>query len=436
MQLYTTGVADIINSTIKDVTCGVTRGSIIYISGTGEYNFDNLSIINPKLSDSVTGAAVHLRNVFYVYGVATVTLTNSRITGASGPMMSLIENKGTLTISNTVISNNVIGKTESGINGQYLLYLGVSNFVTALNMTNCIIENNTFGNADTSALAYIFKNSIVNLTYSSIMNNGFSKNLNIASGITPTVNLDYNWWGTNTYTGDNVNKWVVMSTPETTINAESGKAIDVSVNFNHYTDASGSIQDLAQSISGINVDFSAVSGTLSKNNVASVDGIATVTYTTTTNDKITAKSGSQSLTIDVVAKQAAADIWVATTGSDDNDGSQANPVATIAKAIELAGDGYTIHIADGNYVNDKTLSISKSLTLEGSANTVIDGNASKIMEVTADATVVLTNLSFTNGNDALVGAISNEGKLTISNSNFYSNKATGNSGTIITNKIN
>ena len=434
MQLYTTGVADIINSSIKDVTCGVTRGSIVYISGTGEYNFDNLSIINPKLSDSVTGAAVHLRNVFYVYGVATVTLTNSRITGASGPMMSLIENKGTLTISNTVISNNVIGKTESGINGQYLLYLGNSNFVTALNMTNCIIENNTFGNADTSALAYIFKNSIVNLTYSSIMNNGFSKNLNIASGITPTVNLDYNWWGTNTYTGDNVNKWAVMSTPETTINAESGKAIDVSVNFNHYTDASGSIQDLAQSISGINVDFSAVSGTLSKNNVASVDGIATVTYTTTTNDKITAKSGSQSLTIDVVAKQAAADIWVATTGSDDNDGSQANPVATIAKAIELAGDGYTIHIADGNYVNDKTLSISKSLTLEGSANTVIDGNASKIMEVTADATVVLTNLSFTNGNDALVGAISNEGKLTISNSNFYSNKATGNSGTIITNK--
>ena len=434
MQLYTTGVADIINSTIKDVTCGVTRGSIVYISGTGEYNFDNLSIINPKLSDSVTGAAVHLRNVFYVYGVATVTLTNSRITGASGPMMSLIENKGTLTISNTVISNNVIGKTESGINGQYLLYLGNSNFVTALNMTNCIIENNTFGNADTSALAYIFKNSIVNLTYSSIMNNGFSKNLNIASGITPTVNLDYNWWGTNTYTGDNVNKWAVMSTPETTINAESGKAIDVSVNFNHYTDASGSIQDLAQSISGINVDFSAVSGTLSKNNVASVDGIATVTYTTTTNDKITAKSGSQSLTIDVVAKQAAADIWVATTGSDDNDGSQANPVATIAKAIELAGDGYTIHIADGNYVNDKTLSISKSLTLEGSANTVIDGNASKIMEVTADATVVLTNLSFTNGNDALVGVISNEGKLTISNSNFYSNKATGNSGTIITNK--
>ena len=426
-------VADIINCTIKDVVSGVASGSTVYVSGSGKYTFDNISIINPKLADSVVAGNeyVYLRNVFYSNSKeATVTLTNSIITGVSGPIQAVVESRGKLTISNTVISNNVVGKSESGNGGKYLLYVGD---VAALNMTNCIIENNTFAGSD-SALIYFHSACKANITYSSIVDNGFSKNVDVKSGITPTVNLDYNWWGTNTYTGDNVNKWVVMSTPETTINAESGKAIDVSVNFNHYTDASGSIQDLAQSISGINVDFSAVSGTLSKNNVASVDGIATVTYTTTTNDKITAKSGSQSLTIDVVAKQAAADIWVATTGSDDNDGSQDNPVATIAKAIELAGDGYTIHIADGNYVNDKTLSISKSLTLEGSANTVIDGNASKIMEVTADATVVLTNLSFTNGNAALVGAISNEGKLTISNSNFYSNKATGNSGTIITNK--
>ena len=426
-------VADIINCTIKDVVSGVASGSTVYVSGSGKYTFDNISIINPKLADSVVAGNeyVYLRNVFYSNSKeATVTLTNSIITGVSGPIQAVVESRGKLTISNTVISNNVVGKSESGNGGKYLLYVGD---VAALNMTNCIIENNTFAGSD-SALIYFHSACKANITYSSIVDNGFSKNVDVKSGITPTVNLDYNWWGTNTYTGDNVNKWAVMSTPETTINAESGKAIDVSVNFNHYTDASGSIQDLAQSISGINVDFSAVSGTLSKNNVASVDGIATVTYTTTTNDKITAKSGSQSLTIDIVAKQAAADIWVATTGSDDNDGSQANPVATIAKAIELAGDGYTIHIADGNYVNDKTLSISKSLTLEGSANTVIDGNASKIMEVTADATVVLTNLSFTNGNAALVGAISNEGKLTISNSNFYSNKATGNSGTIITNK--
>ena len=409
MQLYTTGVADIINSTIKDVTCGVTRGSIVYISGTGEYNFDNLSIINPKLSDSVTGAAVHLRNVFYVYGVATVTLTNSRITGASGPMLSLIENKGTLTISNTVISNNVIGKTESGINGQYLLYLGDSNFVTALNMTNCIIENNTFGNADTSALAYIFKNSIVNLTYSSIMNNGFSKNLNIASGITPTVNLDYNWWGTNTYTGDNVNKWAVMSTPETTINAESGKAIDVSVNFNHYTDASGSIQDLAQSISGINVDFSAVSGTLSKNNVASVDGIATVTYTTTTNDKITAKSGSQSLTIDVTVSSGDDNVVTKETFFNffDSEGNLLDSITydtlifkgefsdlginviTISKPLTINGNNAVLkNIGFAIVSGDVTLN---SLTLVG--NTLSEEIEGSLININDVENVILSNLN-------------------------------------------
>ena len=267
MQLYTTGVADIINSTIKDVVSGTSNGCIVYISGSGTYNFNNLSIINPKLADSVVAGSPYafLRNVFYSYGKeATVTLTNSIITGASGPIQAVVESRGKLTIYNTVISNNVVGKTTTSY-GKYLLYVGE---VTALNMTNCIIENNTFADSS-SALIYFNSACKANITYSSIVDNGFSKNVDVKSGITPTVNLDYNWWGTNTYTGDNVNKWVVMSTPETTINAESGKAIDVSVNFNHYTDASGSIQDLAQSISGINVDFSAVSGTLSKNNVAS-----------------------------------------------------------------------------------------------------------------------------------------------------------------------
>ena len=355
MQLYTTGVADIINSTIKDVVSGTSNGCIVCISGSGTYNFNNLSIINPKLADSVVAGSQYafLRNVFYSNSKeATVTLTNSIITGASGPMQAVVESRGKLTISNTVISNNVIGKTTTSY-GKYLLYVGD---VAALNMTNCIIENNTF--ADSSS-ALIFFNSAckANITYSSIVNNGFSKNVDVKSGVTPTVNLDYNWWGTNTYTGDNVDKWVVMSTPETTIDAESGKAIDVSVNFNHYTDASGSIQDLAQSISGINVDFSAVSGTLSKNNVASVDGIATVTYTTTTNDKITAKSGSQSLTIDVTVSSGDDNVVTKETFFNFFD-SEGNLLDSIT---------YDTLIFKGEFSNlgINVITISKPLTING-----------------------------------------------------------------------
>ncbi len=36
---------------------------------------------------------------------ATVTLTNSIITGVSGPIQAVVESRGKLTISNTVISN-------------------------------------------------------------------------------------------------------------------------------------------------------------------------------------------------------------------------------------------------------------------------------------------------------------------------------------------
>ena len=348
-------VADIINCTIKDVS-GVASGSTVYVSGSGKYTFDNISIINPKLADSVVAGNeyVYLRNVFYSNSKeATVTLTNSIITGVSGPIQAVVESRGKLTISNTVISNNVVGKSESGNGGKYLLYVGD---VAALNMTNCIIENNTFAGSD-SALIYFYSACKANITYSSIVNNGFSKNVDVKSGITPTVNLDYNWWGTNTYTGDNVNKWVVMSTPETTINAESGKAIDVSVNFNHYTDASGSIQDLAQSISGINVDFSAVSGTLSKNNVASVDGIATVTYTTTTNDKITAKSGSQSLTIDVTVSSGDDNVVTKETFFNFFD-SEGNLLDSIT---------YDTLIFKGEFSNlgINVITISKPLTING-----------------------------------------------------------------------
>ena len=411
-------VADIINCTIKDVS-GVASGSTVYVSGSGKYTFDNISIINPKLADSVVAGNeyVYLRNVFYSNNKeATVTLTNSIITGVSGPIQAVVESRGKLTISNTIISNNVVGKSESGNGGKYLLYVGD---VAALNMTNCIIENNTFADSS-SALIYFYSACKANITYSSIVNNGFSKNVDVKSGITPTVNLDYNWWGTNTYTGDNVNKWVVMSTPETTINAESGKAIDVSVNFNHYTDASGSIQDLAQSISGINVDFSAVSGTLSKNNVASVDGIATVTYTTTTNDKITAKSGSQSLTIEVVAKLPVTDVWVSSTGSDANDGSQDSPVATIAKAIELVAEGYTIHVGEGTYIAN-SLTIAKSFAMIGSGKVIIDGNASKIMNINENTIVNFTNVAFTNALNNYGGVMQSKGTVNLNNVSIYKN---------------
>ena len=317
MQLYTTGVADIINSTIKDVVSGTSNGCIVYISGSGTYNFNNLSIINPKLADSVVAGNQYafLRNVFYLDNKeATVTLTNSIITGASGPMKAVVESRSKLTISNTVISNNVVGKTTTSY-GKYLLYVEDS---TALNMTNCIIENNTFADSS-SALIYFYSACKANITYSSIVNNGFSKNVDVKSGITPTVNLDYNWWGTNSnpstlvgagldYDDEpcddvDVSNWVVMSVDPTSIEKVIvGNEKTLTVNFNHYN-ANGVIKELAKSIPSINVNFEAVNGTLSSDVAATDNGVASVTYTVKGNDQITVKSGSQTLTVPVTTKE-------------------------------------------------------------------------------------------------------------------------------------
>ena len=167
--------------------------------------------------------------------------------------------------------------------------------------------------------------------------------------------------------------------------------------------------------------------------ISSVNAINSDEIITNSSDVVDIDEGLSSISTDDNSESN--NIWVSPEGSDDNDGSEHNPVATIAKAVELADNGYTINIADGNYVNNATLSISKNLTLKGGANTVIDGNSLRTMEITVGATVALNNLSFINGKSNFAGAILNEGTLSIDNSKFYLNEGNGsNSGTIITNK--
>ena len=60
----------------------------------------------------------------------------------------------------------------------------------------------------------------------------------------------------------------------------------------------------------------------------------------------------------LVPKQPVTDVWVSASGSDANDGSQANPVATIAKAIELVAEGHIIYVAESTY-KESGLTISK-----------------------------------------------------------------------------
>ncbi len=68
---------------------------------------------------------------------------------------------------------------------------------------------------------------------------------------------------------------------------------------------------------------------------------------------------------------------VATTGSDDNDGSQASPVASVSKAVDLAQSGSTIHIKEGTY-NQGKISLNKSLSFVGEGNVILSSNGANV----------------------------------------------------------
>ena len=207
--------------------------------------------------------------------------------------------------------------------------------------------------------------------------------------------------------------------PTTVTDAEIGDVKTISVNFNKYS-SFDTINDLSKPLPAIDVEFSAVNGTLASNLVSTVNGVAAVSYTVNGNDQIAVKSGSQTLTIEVVAKLPVTDVWVSASGSDANDGSQDSPVATIAKAIELVAEGYTIHVGEGTYIAN-SLTIAKSFAMIGSGKVIIDGNASKIMNINENTIVNFTNVAFTNALNNFGGVMQSKGTVNLNNVSIYKN---------------
>ncbi len=130
-------------------------------------------------------------------------------------------------------------------------------------------------------------------------------------------------------------------------------------------------------------------------------------------------------------------IYVATDGSDDNDGSEASPVANITKAIELAKAGSgNIIIKEGTYAqNGITIDGDKAITIIGQGNVVIDGtDLEKASVFTVTATdVTIKNIKFENGNARYGGALNIQGSsvsnlldvnVIVENCSFNNSKAT------------
>ena len=118
-------------------------------------------------------------------------------------------------------------------------------------------------------------------------------------------------------------------------------------------------------------------------------------------------SGTDDKTLGASPLNDGTNYYVSTTGDDSKDGlSEENAVATISKAVELAGDGDTINIANGEYVTAAIdLPASKSLSFIGAEKdgVTIKGTGNYVIGlVESGSSLVFKNLIFT-GVDATAG---------------------------------
>ncbi len=125
-------------------------------------------------------------------------------------------------------------------------------------------------------------------------------------------------------------------------------------------------------------------------------------------------------------------------GSDVNDGSESSPYQTLEKALSVVDAGDTIQIAGGTYTYDTEYSIEKNLTIQGDTENpvIIQADATtgtanhRVMNISANLTVTLKNLTIRNGKETKGGGIyvDSGSSLTMTNCTVSKNITTTGSG--------
>ncbi len=119
------------------------------------------------------------------------------------------------------------------------------------------------------------------------------------------------------------------------------------------------------------------------------------------------------------------------------DGNQLGAYNTIREGVENVQDGWTVHIADGDYtgMDSRNITIEKNITISGQSrdSTVINaGEAGRIFTVTGTASVTIRNMTLSHGSEEDGGAVYiYEGSaLNLRDCAFKDNRGTRNGGAI------
>ena len=403
-----TGSLTVNNTVLKDTL--ITSSS----KGAGIYGYGNLNVYNCEFTNlsARQGAAIWQQsssavtvidnsvfnniNSTYDGGLInsgnTVRITKSNFTNIAGANTTGEYGNIRVTSGDLIISEcNLINITGPG--GAAVYYTAYSG---ALNITKSVFENI---NCTNKGIIYTTGQSYINYNVFLNVNEG----VNSTSSGASKVNLDYNWWGTNENPSTlmktlSPNNWVVMTvTPDTLESVEPGATQAFVVDFTHCTDGTTN-NTLADTIPELTVSASAVKGDLNQAAIETVNGIATFTYTAsaTGEETVTFTNANAAIPVSfVVGEGYFGIVYVSKDGSDDNRGDEENPVATIAKAIQIAqaGSGQII-VNEGTYIV-KALNITGDLEISSVGEVIFDGDGSRALYIQS-GDVGIYNITFKN----------------------------------------
>ncbi|WP_406535240.1 beta strand repeat-containing protein, partial [Methanobrevibacter sp.] len=426
------GNTNVINSVIEDVTGSASNTAILTVNGDGKFILDNVEIRNCRLNPNIASSndASYLRTLIYINTYeADLTISNSRITNNNGPALSLIETRSKLTIVNTTISNNVINTSLSGNNGGDNL-IWANNDNSDVNIAQCVITNNNIVKSG-KGLFYNQKGSI-NVEYCDISNN----NVDSFVGASGTITANNNWWGTNDQPDVKVDNWVIMNVEVDDSDLSQNNEVTLTVDFNHVKTSSGTVEELTGGEipkDSYSISVSAQNGAIAPASMTVQKGeVKSQTFTVTeVNDVITLTCDGDDVKVTIEGDAPYRGIiYVSKIGDDANEGSVDAPVATLAKAIELANDGIGQIIIDEGTYTGHDYQVTGDLSITGVGKVTLDANNQGGLFATGYPTnatkFILTNLTLAGAN-ADFGQVINSyaGELVLDNVNITDNPGSG-----------
>ena len=379
-----------------------------------------------------------------IQGGDDVEFTNNRVTvntnGAVGSYPTIdavmVHSANDILIKGNNITH-VDTTTEDG--ARYYYSLDLYNLTATVEANNIIV--NTTAGVDRAGTAYpIQLNGPSTVTVKD--NNLTAVSKGPIAGIYAT-----NWQGAITLIVENNN--IDVTGYATTGNYALVAGIEAEIDMlkvynNTITVENDAAYDDANQVIGVGIGSSWFSGNPSadiKDNTITVDGKYAVYYAKAINTNVTdntlyghelegddaavIESGSNNIIKDnLPLKPYEGIIYVDLAGSDDNNGSIDAPVATIAKAVELAlaGSGQII-VNEGTY-DVPQVSVAGNLDIAGNGNVVFKAQdaTKKAFWITA-GNVNISGVTFTNFNATYNGAVIrlDAGSLAIDKSKFIKN---------------